>query len=508
MRDRKEYTKSFWSQNKGFLIAILTLVFIANVNMANAADYRVTTLTDDGDGVCDSVCTLREAISKANVTTADDVIIFDVTGTIVLTASESYYFNITIPDAATSGQLRIIGPGADILSIDDVVGGNHIFTLSLGAVVEISGLTITGADCLDSTAPGGGILNRGTLTLNKVIVRENRAIIGGGGIGNYGVLTVNDSMISDNNSVGSGGGVSNLGGEATLNNSTVSNNQSEIAGGIRSANFGSDRSVLTLNNSTVSGNTARTAFSETGGGINTGEDSLLFLNNSTLSNNSARIESGNGLYNRGITVIRNSIIANSLNKYDCFNAGGKIDAYNSLIEDGLGCVSGANINNLTGDPLLGALADNGGFTLTHALLPDSIAIDSGNNSLIPSGVTTDQRGETRIINSTVDMGSFEAAFNSDDDDSDGVLDSVDVCPNTNLPEDNPTQGLKKFRYIADADGNFVDKNGRISGITITHTRGCSGIQIVDTLGLPNHHRKFGITWWGLLYWVWYINLSQ
>ena len=44
-----------------------------------------------------------------------------------------------------------------------------------------------------------------------------------------------------------------------------------------------------------------------------------------------------------------------------------------------------------------------------ALLPGSPAIDAGDNSLIPAGVTTDQRGTgyARIDNGTVDIGAFE-----------------------------------------------------------------------------------------------------
>ena len=45
------------------------------------------------------------------------------------------------------------------------------------------------------------------------------------------------------------------------------------------------------------------------------------------------------------------------------------------------------------DPKLGALADNGGPTNTHALLSGSPAIDKGK----AFGTTTDQRGETRPI---------------------------------------------------------------------------------------------------------------
>ena len=41
------------------------------------------------------------------------------------------------------------------------------------------------------------------------------------------------------------------------------------------------------------------------------------------------------------------------------------------------------------------------------LTPGSPAIDAGNNALIPAGVGTDQRGFSRIVNGTVDIGAFE-----------------------------------------------------------------------------------------------------
>ncbi len=46
-------------------------------------------------------------------------------------------------------------------------------------------------------------------------------------------------------------------------------------------------------------------------------------------------------------------------------------------------------NNITGDPQLGPLADNGGPTLTHALVKGSIAVDAGSN---PLSLAYDQRG--------------------------------------------------------------------------------------------------------------------
>jgi hypothetical protein len=56
------------------------------------------------------------------------------------------------------------------------------------------------------------------------------------------------------------------------------------------------------------------------------------------------------------------------------------------------------------DPKLGPLADNGGPTLTMALLPGSPAIDAGNTSVAPA---TDQRGFPRPAGLAADLGAFE-----------------------------------------------------------------------------------------------------
>ena len=61
-------------------------------------------------------------------------------------------------------------------------------------------------------------------------------------------------------------------------------------------------------------------------------------------------------------------------------------------------------------PGVGALANNGGPTQTHALLPGSPAIDTGPNPLSPfPGSEFDQRGlgYLRIIAGIVDIGAFE-----------------------------------------------------------------------------------------------------
>jgi hypothetical protein len=60
------------------------------------------------------------------------------------------------------------------------------------------------------------------------------------------------------------------------------------------------------------------------------------------------------------------------------------------------------MNNI--DPKLGPLADNGGSTLTMALLRGSPAIDSGNTAAAPQ---TDQRGFSRPFGAATDIGAYE-----------------------------------------------------------------------------------------------------
>src|SRR6185437_1625077 len=59
---------------------------------------------------------------------------------------------------------------------------------------------------------------------------------------------------------------------------------------------------------------------------------------------------------------------------------------------------------------LGVLQNNGGPTATNALQSGSVAINTGDNNLVPSTVTTDQRGPgfVRIFDNIVDVGAFES----------------------------------------------------------------------------------------------------
>ncbi len=399
--------------------------------------YLVDHLADDmvGSGTSGS---LRYCITNA---TDGDGIQFGVTGTINLTGA--------LPDLTRS--VSIEGPGPDQLTVRRDTGGSYrIFTVGSGTAVVLSGLTITnGAGSL----VGGGISNRGTLTLNNSTVSDNRAS-SGGGIHNFnsGTLTLTNSTLSGNlvSGSGRGGGISNS-GTVTLASSTLSGNGAtdSTGGGIRNAG------TLTVISSTLSGNFA---FKDGGGINNTG---TLILTSSTLSYNSVEFDGGGGIYiSSGMVTLTSSTLSGNIADESgrgggiyissgtlsltsstlsgnigsnagggIYKVGGTVITRNTIIAGnsayygpdlygGLGS-SGYNlIGNTQGgsgfaptdllnvNPLLGPLQNNGGPTLTMALLPGSPAIDAGDNTDAPDW---DQRGEgfPRIVNGIIDIGAFE-----------------------------------------------------------------------------------------------------
>jgi hypothetical protein len=300
-----------------------------------------------------------------------------------------------------------------------------------------------------SALAGGGIDNNGTLTITSSTLNGNSAVSGGGGINSGGInsgsmLTITSSTLSGNSALGGGG--LNHGGTATITSSTLSDNFASgrfpFGGGIASGGY-STAATLSLTNCILSGNSAAT-----GGGIHSYTyyaDSTVSLTNCTLSGNSAA--TGGGIYNTGysatatlsltsstlsgnlasggpgggivnivntgyaIAQARNTIIAGNTAASLPDVSGPLASQGHNLIGDGTGG-SGYDPTDLVGtasnpiDPKLGPLADNGGPTLTMALLPGSPAIDAGDNTDAPMW---DQRGAPfrRIVNGTIDIGAFE-----------------------------------------------------------------------------------------------------
>ena len=287
-----------------------------------------------------------------------------------------------------------------------------------GGTLTVSNSTLFGNSDSGIYLGGGGIFNNyhGTLTVSNSTLSGNTASFYGGGILNRGTLTVSNSTLSGN-STSSGGGIFNGGyGTLTVSNSTLSGNSSSDGGGI--FNLG----TLTVSNSTLSGNSASSPYSA-GGGISTydpyGTGTVTFTN-VTLTDNRATNVGVGGLYvSAGHPILHNTLIAGNFQGATGTtpdDVTGNLDAGgdNNLIGDGsgmTGLVDGINGNRVGSasapiDPLLGPLADNGGPTLTRALLPGSPAIDAGNNAY---ATEWDQRGAPfrRIVNGVIDIGAFE-----------------------------------------------------------------------------------------------------
>ena len=245
---------------------------------------------------------------------------------------------------------------------------------------------------------GGAIRNQiGILNIFNSVFLANKSKRGGA-IANSGTLFIKNTTFSLNTA--NNFGVSNFSAgalyngdlaTATIEESTFSNNSANWGGAIR------NHGTLDIVNCTFSGNTAL----DEGGGIF--NHNTLTITNSTLSENAAT-NGGAGIYNSnsGTLNFTNTIIANATAGSECLNDGGVIGInLNNLIEDE-SCSP-----TYSGDPSLGPLADNGGHTQTHALLPGSPAMEMADPDACP---TKDQRGIGRPQGKECDIGAYEFEY--------------------------------------------------------------------------------------------------
>ncbi|MFM9904955.1 MAG: beta strand repeat-containing protein, partial [Pyrinomonadaceae bacterium] len=321
----------------------------------------VTKTADTNDGSCDADCSLREAIAAAQPSST------------ITFASPLFDNTVTLP--LTLGELSV-GAGKNLTitgrnAARTIISGNdstRVFNIASGATVNINSLTIRRG----STDNGGGLLMGGaTVTLTNCAVENNQA-------------------------TGNAGGLYNIGGTLNLVSSTVSGNSAGNAGG-GIAN-GGNPSVLNVTNSTISGNSAAS-----GGGIFT--NAAVTVRSSTITANSA-VNEGGGISNfTGEAVsLGNTIVAGN-------SSPTAPDFRDTLTSLGYNLIGNTNGTNITGDTTGNLLNQNaqlmpfnfyGGFTQTHALLPESPAVNAGTAANAPA---TDQRGRTRV--GQTDIGAFE-----------------------------------------------------------------------------------------------------
>jgi hypothetical protein len=439
-----------FTRNPLFVCVLEICAFILFSVSAQAATYTVTTTADDGAG------SLRAAVATTNLTVDDDIINFSIPSndpncapdgvcTITLISGQ-----LVVDSTSTAGKLMIVNStGASNLKISGS-NASRIFFVNPDGDFALSGVTIMNGFGVD----GGGIRNNGAITLINSIITGNFSTNAGventyrgfgGGIYNSGTAQLINSTVSNNRSVNHGGGISNGVESAilTITNSTISDNKAlssngGIGGGII------NRGTLTLTNSTVNGNSAEAA----GGGIVNSFNGRATLINSTVSGNTSTNYGGIDSTGIELTLTSSTVTGNRGTSTDSYNSGGIMNTANptilnntivagntvanpaafpdfrgygssasayNIIGNNQGMLNQSIFNNTIGnqvgtptnpiDPRLAPLANNGGATQTHALMPDSPAIDKGSSF----DLDTDQRGLIR----PVDLFNYPNAANGD-----------------------------------------------------------------------------------------------
>ena len=267
--------------------------------------------------------------------------------------------NSTAAAPGNGGAFHITGPGRALFSLDTIQNNS-------------------------ASNQGGGLwAGSGSFELRNSFVTGNSAPLGGGLYNVGGNVNVVGSTISGNFAAGNstpiaGGGVFNAnGGQMTIIRSTITANSSDGNAGAL-ANGG----TTTITASTIAANTS----ANRGGGIGqTATATSVTLRSSIVAANST------GTQGQDVDLMSGVYLS---------------EGYN-LIGNDDGNLFPAMATDLEGspsspiDPMVGPLADNGGPTPTHALLPGSPAIDAGD----PGLTMPDQRGEALM--GQRDIGAYE-----------------------------------------------------------------------------------------------------
>ncbi len=180
--------------------------------------------------------------------------------------------------------ITISGLGASHLAVS---GNDNVQVLNIASSITVSIAGITIKDGSAMNLGGGGIYNRGSLTVSDSTLSGNSAGHAGG-IANYGALTVTNSMLS-RNSAGIGGGIFNQGGSTlTISNCTFNNNTAIADGG---GGIYVGGGTVSVSNSAFFDNSAINQYSNGSGGA-ISSTSPLTVSNSTFSRNSASYGGG------------------------------------------------------------------------------------------------------------------------------------------------------------------------------------------------------------------------
>ena len=387
-----------WSMEtgSGWLVVAALLGLLGLARPAHAAEFSCAA----GDVAC-----LINSINAANVNGAANTITL-AAGTYTLTAVDNTSDGPTGLPSIT-GSLTITGAGADTTIIERAAGAPLFRLLHVAptGILALDGLTLHGGNLAGLPDGGGGIRNRGTLTLTHSILRAHAASRGGG-IFNSAILRITNSTLHGNvaSSYGGGGISSTVFGTPASLQITNSSLTGNIASGSGGGGIDSIGSSPVITNSTLSGNMAGSV----GGGISIDYDKMT-LTSSTVSGNIAT--RGGGVFGSpgpgpGFVILQNTLLAYNWVPPtgagpDCISP--VFSEGHNLIGDPTGCSNGLKETDLTGDPGLGDFTDDGTPGQGYLpLLPTSRAIDAADPAACPA---TDQLGQLRVT--PCDIGAIE-----------------------------------------------------------------------------------------------------
>jgi hypothetical protein len=417
--------------------AVMAFIFGVVTLPSQAATINVApgeVLLAPGNGKC----SLREAILNVEKDTdlsggdcpagsaGADTISLAPGSTYSLPDRDPYPLEVLLNDREPNGlpeirtQFTIDGNGATIERAV-AAGCFRIFYVSIPGNLSLNNLTLQRGcanltDAAGEHGAGGAIFNRGTLSLDTVTIASNFAFRSGGGIHNDGKLTVTRSTVRNNavsggsypNYSGAGGGIVNRGSMQVFQ-STISSNTTGGAGGavdagvVATGGAGDGSGKSTFANTTVSGNVS----TGSGGGMFFGPAPLATVVNSTVTNNSSGGWGGGGIWVNygGAITLTNSLVARQAASSDCWFLGHGTMTGSSNLDSDATCAGSTTV----ADPMIGPLANNGGPTLTHALLFGSPAINIANDAIATAFPVSavDQRGVTRPQGASSDIGAFE-----------------------------------------------------------------------------------------------------
>lgn len=367
--------------SKSLSNAILVTAFGTHILFSGAATAEIFDIPP-----ADSTA-LVAAIQTANKNGQDDFINLAPNSTYTLNGD----FAPTCPEItrdsllpSITSEISINGNGSTLIR-DSTVGtpSNRIFNVCPDGDLTITHATLAKGRTSGLSEGGGAILNYdGRVSLDQCTLRDNEAFFS------------------------IGGAISNIEGRTGITRCTLSNNHASDHGSAIRNRFGS----VGVFASSISGNSTNSYGSIfcVGGSVS--------VEYSTFKDNAGGAL-GNATAINGETPsigISNSIIDQS--SRNCY-ADFPIGAHDSIVTDSTCNESGETI---IADPMLGPLQNNGGPTLTHALLPGSPALNQGT----PYG-QPDQRGIHRPSGGLTDRGAYELVHGPGDADANGVIDIHD-----------------------------------------------------------------------------------